>query len=100
MILGFLALVVSQEDGTVHGVSSMNYTFKILILHEKSEIIILLSQVWIGTKETWYWYKFCFSAEGIRNKLLSATADDGTRWGDYAKQTSIEYIQKLIDNGE
>ena len=44
--------------------------------------------------------EFFFSIQGIRNKIFSATYDDGIRWGDSPEKTSLEYIEKLINNGQ
>lgn len=43
---------------------------------------------------------WCYDAEGIRTKLLSAHLDDKPRWGDYPEKLDIDYINKLIRNGE
>jgi len=43
---------------------------------------------------------WCFDAEGIRLKLMSAQADDKPRWGDYPDKLAIPYLEGLIQNGE
>ena len=43
---------------------------------------------------------WCFDAEGIRLKLISAQADDKPRWGDYPDKLELPYLEGLIQNGE
>lgn len=42
---------------------------------------------------------WCYTAEGIRTKLLSAHVDDKPRWGDYANKTDLKFIRRLIATG-
>ena len=42
---------------------------------------------------------WCYNAEGIRTKLLSAHVDDKPRWGDYADKIDLNYIGRLIATG-
>ena len=55
-----------------------------------------------GTREHYAGYhcSWCYSPEGIRTKLLSAHADDKPRWGDYQEKLDLDYIGRLIRNGE
>ena len=43
---------------------------------------------------------YCFQPEGIRKKLLDAPLSDFPRWGDDPKKSNVEYIMKLIKNGQ
>lgn len=42
---------------------------------------------------------WCYSAEGIRTKLLSAQKHDSPRWGDFPEKTNVSYINELIRTG-
>jgi beta-1,4-mannosyl-glycoprotein beta-1,4-N-acetylglucosaminyltransferase len=42
---------------------------------------------------------WCFNAEGIQTKLLSAQKADKPRWGDYPDKLKIDYIDGLIKRG-
>lgn len=43
---------------------------------------------------------WCYSPQGIRTKLLSAHADDKPRWGDFQEKLDLDYIRRLIRDGE
>jgi len=42
---------------------------------------------------------WCFDAEGIRIKLVSAQNGDFPRWGDYPAKLNVSYIEGLIAHG-
>ncbi len=43
---------------------------------------------------------WCFTAEDIRFKLLTAQMADGPRWGNYPEKTDVKYIEGLVKKGE
>ncbi|KAF7686490.1 beta-1,4-mannosyl-glycoprotein 4-beta-N-acetylglucosaminyltransferase a isoform X2 [Silurus meridionalis] len=42
---------------------------------------------------------WCFTPEGIYNKLISAQNGDFPRWGDYKEKRKLSYIKHLIKTG-
>lgn len=42
---------------------------------------------------------WCYNAEGIRLKLMSAQKDDKPRWGDFPEKLDLGYISRLIHDG-
>ena len=47
-----------------------------------------------------YHCSWCFTADRIKQKLISAQSGDPPRWGDYEDKTDISYINSLIENGK
>ena len=43
---------------------------------------------------------WCYEPQGIRQKLVSAQRHDKPRWGDYPEKLDLDYIARLVEEGE
>jgi len=43
---------------------------------------------------------WCYNPQGIRQKLVSAQRHDKPRWGDYPEKLDLDYIARLVEEGE